>query len=216
MIEHSETVTDLFKALHQAQGQLAGVKRDSVNPHFKNRYASLENVIEAAKGPLQANGLAFTQAPGRLIDGAVEVTTMLMHTSGQWMRSTLHVPLAKTDPQGVGSAITYGSRYSLMAALGLPPVDDDAEAALGRGNHAAPAQTKAPAHTKPGEADVYVDAAIAALKTAKTEKALAEWFKSEKPNRDKYGLKADSGPGQRLMDAYADHKAQLQAEVIAA
>jgi hypothetical protein len=51
---------------------------------------------------------------------------------------------------------------------------------------------------------------------AKTEKALAEWFKSEKPNRDKYGLVADKGPGLRLLDAYADHKAQLQAEVIAA
>jgi hypothetical protein len=217
MIEHSENVAELFKALHQAQGQLAGVKRDSVNPHFKNRYASLENVIEAAKGPLQAHGLAFTQAPGRLIDGAVEVTTMLMHTSGQWMRSTLHVPLAKTDPQGVGSAITYGSRYSLMAALGLPPVDDDAEAALGRGSQAGPAaQSKAPAHTKPGEADLYVDTAIAALKLAKTEKALQAWFASEKTNRDKYGLKSGEGPGLRLMNAYGDHKAQLQSEVLAA
>src|SRR5690606_2651923 len=88
MIEHSEQVVELFKALHAAQGQLTGVKRDSVNPHFRNRYASLESVIEAAKGALQANGLAFTQAPGRMIDGAVEVTTMLMHTSGQWLRST--------------------------------------------------------------------------------------------------------------------------------
>ena len=217
MIEHSEQVTELFKALHAAQGQLSGVKRDSVNPHFKNRYASLEAVIEAARGPLQANGLAFTQAPGRMIDGAVEVTTMLMHTSGQWLRSTLHVPLAKTDPQGVGSAITYGSRYSLMAALGLPPVDDDAEAAVGRPtNNPAPAAKPAPAKAGPNEADAYVDLAIAALRTTRTEKALAEWMKSEKPNREKYGLKSDSGPGLRLMDAYAEHKAQLQAEVMAA
>lgn len=217
MIEHSEQVVELFKALHAAQGQLTGVKRDSVNPHFRNRYASLESVIEAAKGALQANGLAFTQAPGRMIDGAVEVTTMLMHTSGQWLRSTLHVPLAKTDPQGVGSAITYGSRYSLMAALGLPPVDDDAEAAVGRGPaQPAPAAKPAPQKAKPDEAATYVETAIAALRTAKTEKALAEWWKSEKPNRDKYGLKADSGPGLRLMDAYTDHKATLQAETMAA
>ena len=132
MIEHSPEVKDLFTAIQKAQGAMTGVAKDSTNPHFKNRYASLENVIDAAKPALQANGLAFTQAPGALVDGAIEVTTMLMHVSGQWLRSTLHVPLAKRDPQGVGSAITYGCRYSLMATLGLPPVDDDAESATDR------------------------------------------------------------------------------------
>lgn len=132
MIEHSENVAELFAAVHGAQGELAGVQKDSRNPHFKSAYASLESVIEAAKPALQKHGLAFTQAPGALVDGALEVTTMLMHTSGQWLRSTLHVPLAKRDPQGVGSAITYGCRYSLMATLGLPPVDDDAESATDR------------------------------------------------------------------------------------
>ena len=132
MIEHSTEVAKLFAAIHAAQGVMTGVAKDSVNPHFKNRYASLENVIEAAKPALQANGLAFTQAPGALVDGAIEVTTMLMHVSGEWLRSTLHVPLVKRDPQGVGSAITYGTRYALMATLGLPPVDDDAETATDR------------------------------------------------------------------------------------
>lgn len=132
MIELSPNVDALFPALLKAQGEMRGVAKDSNNPHFKTRYASLENVIDAAKGPLQAAGLAFTQAPGALVDGAIEVTTMLMHASGQWLRSTLHVPLSKRDPQGVGSAITYGCRYALMATLGLPPVDDDGESAMDR------------------------------------------------------------------------------------
>lgn len=135
MIEHSQDISALAKALHAAQGSLGGVVRDAKNPHFKSSYATLENVMSAAKPALQSAGLAFTQAPGALIEGALEVTTMLIHAeSGQWMRSTLHVPLAKRDPQGVGSAITYACRYSLMAALGIPPVDDDGEAASLRGD----------------------------------------------------------------------------------
>jgi hypothetical protein len=157
MIEHSSEVAKLFAAIHAAQGVMTGVAKDSVNPHFKNRYASLENVIEAAKPALQANGLAFTQAPGALVDNAIEVTTMLMHVSGEWLRSTLHVPLVKRDPQGVGSAITYGTRYALMATLGLPPVDDDAETATDR------APRREPSVERPAPRQEAPNAAVQAL-----------------------------------------------------
>ena len=129
MIEHSPDITELAKALHATQGAVDGVRKDSRNPAFKSTYASLESVVDTARPALQANSIAFTQAPGAIVEGAIEVTTMLIHVSGQWMRSTLHVPLTKKDAQGVGSAITYGCRYALMATLGLPPVDDDGEAA---------------------------------------------------------------------------------------
>jgi hypothetical protein len=130
MIETSQSIKALMTALLTVQGSVQGVAKDSSNPFFKNRYASLEAVIETIRKPMTDAGLIFTQAPGAIIAGAVEITTMIAHQSGEWMRSTLHVPLAKTDPQGVGSAITYGCRYALMATLGLPPLDDDAEAAV--------------------------------------------------------------------------------------
>jgi hypothetical protein len=129
VIETSTSVTALTAAIIRVQSGLSGVKKDAVNPHFKNRYATLENVIDTARPALQEAKIAFVQAPGLVVDGSVEVTTMLVHESGEWMRSTLHVPLQKRDAQGVGSAITYGCRYSLMAMLGLPPTDDDGEAA---------------------------------------------------------------------------------------
>ena len=132
MIELSPEIGELMKALHAAQGRLTGAPKDSTNPHFRNRYPSLEAVIDAIKPALNSAGVTFVQAPGALIDGSLEITTMLAHTSGQWLRSTLHVPLAKRDPQGVGSAISYGRRYALMATLGLPAVDDDGEAAADR------------------------------------------------------------------------------------
>jgi hypothetical protein len=130
MIESSPSIGELCKALHGAQGVLTGVVKDAKNPHFKNRYATLEAVLDTARPALQANGLIVSQAPGRMVDGCVEITTMLAHVSGEWMRSTLHVPLAKRDPQGLGSAVTYGLRYALMAALCVPPTDDDGEAAM--------------------------------------------------------------------------------------
>lgn len=133
MIETSETIVALTAAIIKVQGGISGVHKNAKNPHFRSSYATLENVIDTARPALQEAGIAFVQAPGQVIDGSVEVTTMLVHTSGEWMRSTLHVPLGKRDPQGVGSAITYGCRYSLMAMLGLPPTDDDGEAAMERG-----------------------------------------------------------------------------------
>lgn len=130
MIETSANIVSLTGAILKVQGEISGVKKDAVNPHFKNRYATLENVIDTARPALQEAKVAFIQAPGIVTDGSVEVTTMLVHESGEWMRSTLHVPLQKRDAQGVGSAITYGCRYSLMAMLGLPPTDDDGQAAV--------------------------------------------------------------------------------------
>jgi hypothetical protein len=132
MIETSPDIIKLTAALVKAQGEMGAVAKDGANPAFKRQngnatsYATLEAVIEAAKPALQANDLAFIQAPGSVIDGALEVTTMIVHgASGQWMRFTLHVPLQQKTAQGVGSAITYARRYSLMSALGLPAEDDD-------------------------------------------------------------------------------------------
>ena len=148
MIETSQSIKALMTALLSVQGSVQGVAKDSSNPFFKNRYASLEAVIETIRKPMTDAGLIFTQAPCAIVNGAVEITTMIAHQSGEFMRSTVHIPLAKTDPQGVGSAITYGCRYALMATLGLPPIDDDAEAAV---RHVEPkARQTAKQNTPPG------------------------------------------------------------------
>lgn len=128
---------NLAKALLAVQGELRGVVKDSTNPHFKNRYASLEGVIETVKPVMQKHGIVFLQAPGNFEGGVANITTSFIHAeTGEAIHSTVGLPVAKQDPQGVGSAITYACRYSLMAMLGLPPVDDDAEYASAKnGNH---------------------------------------------------------------------------------
>ena len=133
MIETSQEIKNIAAAILKFQGMVEGVFKGKTNPAFKSRYANLETVIDTARPALQQVGIMFTQGAGGIVDGSMSMTTMLIHAeSGEWMRSTMQMPLAKKDPQGVGSAQTYSQRYSLMAILGLPPTDDDAETAIDR------------------------------------------------------------------------------------
>ncbi len=103
--------------------------KDSINPHFKNRYASLEAVLQAIKQPLADNWLVFTQLPigNRLIN-------IIAHAkSGQYIQWLFDLHPQKTDPQGIGSAITYGRRYCIMSAFCMAAEDDDGNAGSGRG-----------------------------------------------------------------------------------
>ncbi len=125
---HSEQINELATALSKAQGQIEGAKKDSINPHFRNRYADLASVWDACREALTTNGLSVVQSAENC-EAGYGVTTMLLHTSGQWMRGTLYLKPAKDDPQGAGSALTYARRYALSSMVGIAPEDDDANAA---------------------------------------------------------------------------------------
>ena len=128
----SEEVAGLFAALAKAQGSMGPALKDAKNPHFRSSYASLASVLEAILPHFNANGLALTQHPG-FADGVVTLTTIISHSSGQWMSSTVASPLArKQDAQAVGSAITYLRRYAAQSIAGLPVEDDDGNRASAR------------------------------------------------------------------------------------
>ena len=135
----SEQLDKIAPALLAAQSEIRNAAKDSKNPHFKNDYASLESVIEATKGPLNKHGIFISQEVGECREGTLQVTTLLMHHSGQWIEGTASSPVPKLDPQGVGSATTYLRRYSAAAMLYLTQADDDGEAARPQ---AAPAPIK--------------------------------------------------------------------------
>lgn len=131
-VRHSDTFVNLAKSLVAAQADLPAVTKDSVNPHFRNKYASLDAVVEAVRGPLAKHGLAIVQGATSPAVGAPALTveTLLVHQSGEWLSNTVTVPMAKVDPQGAGGALTYGRRYGLAALLSLATEeDDDANAA---------------------------------------------------------------------------------------
>ena len=127
----SEQINELAAALAKAQGAMEAAAKGNINPHFKSRYADLASVWEACREPLSKNGLAILQPV--CADGAsVTVTTILAHSSGQWISEALTMTAQQNTPQGVGSAITYGRRYGLSSMVGIAPDDDDGNAASAR------------------------------------------------------------------------------------
>lgn len=130
----SATITAIAPALVAAVGELAPVGKDSTNPAFRNKYASLDALMEQVRPCLARHGLAVLQSmthpetdAGRVVGIAVE--TRVLHTSGEWIAGLVTLPVEKSTAQGTGSAISYGRRYGLSALLGLTAEDDDGAAA---------------------------------------------------------------------------------------
>jgi hypothetical protein len=111
----------LSKALIEFQSKLIKVKKDSKNPHFGNKYASLSQIIEAIQQPLAECGLTIIQLPV----GECQLETILLHTSAEWISETYTMRPQRNDPQGIGSMITYQRRYALGAMLNLNIEEDD-------------------------------------------------------------------------------------------
>ncbi len=130
-VSMSPTIGALAAALAKAQAAMTHASKDAVNPHFKNRYASLPSIIEACK-PLSENGIAILQPPVPHGQDGVCVVTMLVHSSGEWMRGELYMPVTKRDAQGFGSALSYARRYCLQSMVCLGADDEDGEAAVGQ------------------------------------------------------------------------------------
>lgn len=159
----SPTVGKLAEAMAKAQEEMGAASKDSTNPHFKNKYASLASCFEAIK-PMHKNGLAVLQPPmPHGLDG-VCVQTLVIHASGEWLVGELYMPAGKKDAQGFGSALTYARRYCLCSTVGLATEDDDAQSASKPVNDTKPV---VPAN------DVDTAALEKALKEAKDAKELA-------------------------------------------
>ena len=120
----------IASAFVKAQKAFGPALKTASNPHFKSRYADLAACVEAVMDGLNANGIALIQR-NFLDDTGVTVETVFVHESGEMLEcGKLHVPASKQDPQGYGSALTYARRYSLMAACGIAPEDDDGNASV--------------------------------------------------------------------------------------
>ena len=161
---------NIASALVKAQKAFGPALKSSSNPHFKSRYADLSACVEAVIDALNDNGIALIQQTHECQDGVI-VETVFVHESGETLSSgKLHVPAAKHDPQGYGSALTYARRYSLMAAAGIAPEDDDGNAA-----------------SRPQVRKFNVQDSIALVNAAKDVDALNATWKSEVTKFDAKG-----------------------------
>jgi hypothetical protein len=149
----SNEIDKLAEALAEAQGAMTHAKKEQVNPFFttkdkKASYADLPAVIDAAKPHLKANGLAVVQATDFDESGNQMLITTLTHKSGQWMRGYYPLKPVKQDPQGYGSALTYGRRYTFSAIVGVASSDEDDDGNAASGNSGEPRGAAKPADVR--------------------------------------------------------------------
>jgi hypothetical protein len=131
-MQKADSIKNIAKALALFHVKVDTIKKDAKNPFFKSSYASLPNILDAINEPLIECDLSLAQFPS----GENGLTTILMHSSGEWMQAEYQMRPAKDDPQGRGSAITYQRRYAIASILCLNiDEDDDANLAThGRAN----------------------------------------------------------------------------------
>jgi len=140
-MEHSDTINQIAAAVIAAQGELGAAKKTADNPFYKTKYADLAGVVETARPVLTRHGLGVVQSAD--CDGELAVVeTLLVHTSGEWLKSRTVLKPTKADPQGMGSAVTYARRYAYMAIIGMAAEDDDGNAASQPVNRQAPAVSR--------------------------------------------------------------------------
>lgn len=123
-MQHSEHIGKLCDALAKAQAEIKSIGKDRTNPHFKNRYATLDAILDTIRPTLAKHGLSVVQGASELVTG-FNVETWLVHSSGEYIANVVAVPVSKQDAQGVGSALTYGRRYGVSALLALSTDEDD-------------------------------------------------------------------------------------------
>lgn len=201
----TENLNDFAAALAKAQGEMRNAALNKVNPHFRSKYADLSEIRNAVTPALSKHGLAAVQMLRRS-DGVLEVVTRLVHSSGQWMESVFPIPQDVSKPQTMGSAITYGRRYTLAAICNISAdEDDDANAAHEAAKPAEmPFVNGSPGASKAGSRGDY-DKMVTAIRNAPTLKALDDWHKANGPAIDK--LPPDWV--DELRGEFVDRKAEL-------
>jgi hypothetical protein len=185
-MHRSEQINELVGALAKAQLSFTAVLKDAENPAYtrgtrKSMYATLDSVISATRKPLAENGLCIIALPEEMVeDTRLKITSMLVHTSGQFIESTLTMTAVdRVTPQELGKLITYARRYQWTSLTGTAPEDDtDGNESSGVGSKEA-AQTVAKSKVRES-----------AQKRSDDAVALTEW---------KEGLLAVSGGGLAIL-----------------
>lgn len=176
---------NIATAFVKAQKGFSPALKTNTNPHFKSKYADLSACVEAVIDALNANGIAMIQQTSECGDGII-IETVFIHESGEMLTSgKLHVPADKQTPQGYGSALTYARRYSLMAACGIAPEDDDGHA--GSKQYAKPIQQ--------------------VVKTPLTENQVLDFLATIEASADEVELKKNYVTAYKFAEAQADTSA---------
>ncbi len=172
----SENSAELFKAISAAQGEFRTVEKNATNPHFKSKFAPLDSIIEMIRPIMPKHGLAALQFTD-IQESGIVVETIITHESGQFISGKLFMPAVKQDPQGYGSALTYGRRSALGAALGIVSDEDVDGNGGGNGADDKKKQPVVPPQTPPQKQSTLdlIEKRIDSFAT-KTAQELTAWY----------------------------------------
>jgi len=197
-MSHSESIKNIALALSKTQAELETALKKKDNPFFKSKYADLGAVWEACQVALAKNELAVAQfnAPE---EGGIRLVTMLMHSSGEWIKGEMLWKSAKDggDIQKQGSAITYMRRYGLAAMVGIVSDEDD------DGEQASHIFKTARDRTR------VFNACMEDINAAETIEQLEEYNRVNRLDMRKL-YKSDDQIGQSLLDAIAAKRKELE------
>jgi len=164
-METSETIKEIVPDLIKFQSEMepleldAEVKVNTEKGEYKFKYATLKNIIESTRKILADNNLAIIQTVG---EGG-SVTTLLMHSSGEWIKDTVLISPVKNSPQGIGSSISYAKRYSMASMLRIIAEQDD-DANIAEGNQYEVKDTPKKQDERPWLSEQAYDKALEHLK----------------------------------------------------
>jgi hypothetical protein len=115
-----------MKNLLKVQKEIGALSKKSENPFFKSAYLDLNDLLNAVKPLLEAEGLILLQPINETLVG----TEIYDSESNELIKgSYLRIPENITDPQKIGSCITYFRRYTLKSLLAIAEKDDDGQLA---------------------------------------------------------------------------------------
>ena len=118
----------IYKKLLAFQKLGITIKKGEKNPHFKNTYANLNEVLGKVTKPLNDLGVVIIQAPTK--DGLLTTLVDTETESEELSQIQGFLPFVDmANPQKIGSNLTYYRRYALVTMLGLEDADDDGNVA---------------------------------------------------------------------------------------
>lgn len=168
---------NLAAALALAQGEYQEIPKDKINPHYKNKYASLDSIFKTVRPVNAKHGLAVAQLLDEDEQGHPIVRTVLLHSSGERLEAKTRLIVDRNNMQGMGSAMTYARRYGLAGILGVcPDEDDDGEAAA-----KAPPKAQKPKPKPSAPKKTTVETTLAECSTPAAVKTQLEKWLEKKP-----------------------------------
>ena len=213
-MEHSESIVEITKALCAFHKDVGKILKEADNPFYKSKYATLSNILRVINKPLTDNGLNIVQ----MMDDKYGLTTMLSHTSGEFIKATSIMTPQDNKPQTVGSCVTYHRRYTICAILNLNiEDDDDGNAASGVGQTKQPTQAKQPTQVRQQPASKEKKKRVLTMETIDNDKFLGWLYDKEKKCREtgvafgiKRAVEEDCIATENIMNAivnkYSDYK----------